>query len=113
MKSDSLANAKYLRKNQTDAERKIWRNIRNRQLGDFKFKRQYPMGPYILDFVCIDRKLVVEIDGGQHMERREKDRKRTQYLESRGYRVIRFWNDQALKETPAVLESILECLNKE
>ena len=113
MKSDSLSNAKRLRKNQTDAERKIWQNIRNRQLGDFKFKRQYPVGPYILDFVCIDKKLVVEIDGGQHMERQEKDRERTRYLEVKGYRVIRFWNDQVVKETPAVLESILEYLNKE
>jgi adenine-specific DNA-methyltransferase len=89
----------------TDAERLMWRALRSRQLGGFKFRRQATIGPYIPDFVCIDAGLVVEIDGGQHDE--VADRTRTSFLEQRGFRVLRFWNNDVLENCEAVLETIL------
>ena len=76
----------------------------------FKFKRQYPVGPYIVDFVCLEKKLVIELDGGQHAFSLMTDVKRTRYLETKGYRVMRFWNNQVLQETEAVLSVILEVM---
>jgi very-short-patch-repair endonuclease len=72
-----------------------------------KFRRQYRIGPYIVDFCCLERGLVIELDGGQHSEQMEADRKRTTYIPSRGFRMLRFWNDRVLKETYAVLDQIL------
>jgi very-short-patch-repair endonuclease len=89
----------------------LWSALKNRQLGNFKFRRQSPVGKYVADFICHEKRLIVEVDGGQHMETSEKDNDRTAWLPSQGYRVIRFWNDQALKETEAVLEEILRFLN--
>jgi len=80
--------------------------LRNRQLGDLKFRRQATIGLYIADFVCIEAKLVVELDGGQHLE--ELDRKRTHFLEQRGFTVLRFWNNDALENVEGVLETILK-----
>ena len=98
--------ARSLRRQMTDAESILWYHLRDRRLGGFKFRRQLVIGPYIVDFACIEAMLIIEADGGHHGEQRDSDRVRTQYLESFGYRVLRFWNDQILKETPAVLECI-------
>ena len=90
----------------TDAERALWTRLRNRQLTSLKFRRQVPIGPYIVDFVCFEEKLVIEIDGGQHAENTEADLIRTQWLENEGYRVIRFWNNEVLGNTVGVLRAI-------
>ncbi len=103
--------ARTLRRNQTDAERKLWSRIRNRQLLGFKFRRQFPIAPYIVDFVCAEARLIVELDGSQHRTAQEYDRKRSEYLMQCGYRVIRFWDNDALLATDAVLEKILEELS--
>jgi len=113
MKSASKSSARKLRSNATDAELKLWSVLRNRELGNFKFRRQAPVGNYIVDFICIEKGLIVEVDGGQHMDASMIDDRRTVWLQSHGYRVIRFWNDQVLKETDAILEEILRFLNQE
>ena len=100
-----------LRRNQTDAETLLWRHLRNRQLGGFKFRRQHSFPPYIVDFVCIEKRLVVELDGDQHTRAVEADERRTKFLEQKGFRVIRFWNNELLGNTEGVLERILELLN--
>ena len=102
--------ARGLRKNLTDAERLLWRFLRNRQLGGWKFRRQHAIGPFISDFVCIERKLIIEVDGGQHAFTIEEDTKRSDYLGNKGYQVLRFWNNQVLQETDAVLDVILAAL---
>jgi very-short-patch-repair endonuclease len=106
MRASSLGRARQLRRNQTKAELELWMRLRGRQLGA-KFRRQDRIGPYIVDFCCLERRLVIELDGGQHSEQMEADRKRTTYITSRGFRVLRFWNDRVLKETYAVLDQIL------
>lgn len=103
--------AKKLRKTMTDAERLLWQNLRNRELGGYKFRRQRPIGPYIVDFVCLEKKLVVEVDGGQHAGQVELDTKRSGYLKEKGYQVLRFWNNEVLKEIESVLTVILLSLD--
>ena len=98
--------ARRLRKEQTDAERKLWFALRNRQLSSFKFRRQHEMGPYIADFCCPQRKLVVELDGSQHAEQALKDQKRTLDINQMGYQVLRFWDHEVLQELDTVLEAI-------
>ena len=95
-----------MRKRQTDAERLIWSKLRDRQLAGYKFRRQELLGHYIADFVCFEAKLVVELDGGQHGEQLEYDAERSNYLNRVGFRVARFWNNEVLKESEAVLECI-------
>ncbi len=107
---NTKAIARQLRRQSTDAERKLWSTLRNRQLAGYKFRRQVPMGNYIVDFVCFEKKLVVEVDGGQHQEQAEYDHVRTQWLQSAGFRVMRFWNNQVLTETDGVLQAILTTL---
>lgn len=80
----------------TDAERLPWRHLRQRQVAGQKFRRQHPMGNYIVDFACLEASLIVEVDGGQHADRQEYDRERTAWLEGRGFRVLRFWNNEVL-----------------
>lgn len=94
----------------TDAEQRIWRHLRLRQIDGHKFRRQHPIGHYIADFVCIERKLIVEVDGGQHADQLEYDAARTASLESNGYRVLRFWNNDVLGNIEGVLTQILEAL---
>ena len=91
----------------TDAERLLWQHLRNRQLGGWKFRRQCPIGPFIVDFVCPEKKVIVEVDGGQHAETVVEDAERSKYLTEQGYRIVRFWNNEVLKELEAVLETIL------
>ena len=102
--------ARNLRKKQTEAETCLWRHLRNRGLKGHKFRRQHPVGPYIADFACPQKGLIVELDGGQHAFQHDNDAERTAYLRSRGFQVLRFWNNQVLKETAAVLEVILSVL---
>lgn len=102
--------ARILRRNQTDVERRLWRLLRDRRLEGFKFRRQQSIGPYFADFACIDKRLVVEADGGQHSDRAGYDRARTHYLESCGYRVMGFWNHEVILAEEAVLEEILRML---
>ncbi len=83
--------ARELRRNMTDAEKRLWRELRLRQFDAHKFRRQFPLGPYIVDFVCLDARLVIEVDGGQHLDSPE-DRRRDAWLATQGFRVLRFWN---------------------
>jgi very-short-patch-repair endonuclease len=99
-----------LRANGTDSERRLWSKLRRRQLDGFRFRRQAPIGPFIVDFVCLERHIVIELDGGQHAEQEAADTKRMQWLEQEGYRVIRFWNDDVLKNSGGVVAEILELL---
>jgi len=99
--------ARTLRKRPTDAERALWRQVRYRQIDGCKFRRQHPIGPYIVDFVCLERNVIVEVDGGQHAVHVEQDTERTAWLESVGYRVIRFWDHEVLTELESVKEAIL------
>jgi very-short-patch-repair endonuclease len=104
--------AQQLRNNATDAERRLWGHLRLRQLQGFKFSRQMPVGPYICDFICRERMLVVEADGGQHAES-ARDAARTVYLERKGYRVLRFWNNDILENIEGVLQGILATLGEQ
>lgn len=103
---DLLDSARELRRDATDAEKLFWRYLRNRQLAGFKFRRQVPKGNYIVDVLCEELRLVVELDGGQPSEAVAYDQRRTQYLEKSGYRVIRFWNHDVLQRTDSVLEAL-------
>jgi very-short-patch-repair endonuclease len=98
--------AQALRKNPTDAERKLWAHLRLRQLGRYKFRRQHPLGPYIVDFICIEKKLIIEVDGGQHDDNKFYDSKRDNWLENKGFRVLRFWNNEVLTYIENVKEVI-------
>ena len=100
--------ARNLRTNQTDAERLLWRHLRNRNICGHKFRRQQIVDPYIVDFVCPEKRLIVELDGGQHAERQSEDAARTEFLEHQGFRVMRFWNNEVLTNIEGVLYSI-EC----
>ena len=102
--------AKALRQRMTDAERLLWRHLRNRELGGWKFRRQYQVGPFIVDFICVEKNVVIEVDGGQHAENEVLDLQRSAYLNKMGYRVLRFWNNDVLQETEAVLTAIFAIL---
>ena len=95
-----------LRNAPTDAERSLWQRLKNRQLESCKFRRQHPYGDYVLDFVCLERGLVVELDGGQHMDAIAYDERRTLFLEGAQFRVLRFWNNEVFAELDGVLEVI-------
>jgi very-short-patch-repair endonuclease len=101
---DLTANARALRTRMTAAERLLWRKLRQQSLG-CAFRRQAPLGPYIVDFVCFERKLVLEVDGGQHLES-VGDKIRDHWLEAEGFRVLRFWNHEVLNDVEAVLAAI-------
>ena len=101
-------NARSLRKNQTDAEHCLWQKLRNRQVLNLKFRRQVPVDHYIADFVCQDLMLIIELDGSQHMEQAEYDKQRTAFLEKRGFRVVRFWDNEVLNNGEGVLERIIQ-----
>jgi len=90
----------------SDAEQALWNLLRGRQICGLKFRRQHPFGDYILDFVCLEKKLVIEVDGGQHGQQAGYDENRTQELQAAGFRVVRFWNNEVLKEIEAVREKI-------
>ncbi len=102
----STKRQRTLRANMTDAELALWKVLRGRQFSGYKFRRQHPFGDYILDFVCLENKLIIEVDGGQHCSRSEYDEIRTRQLQSAGFHVIRFWNNEVFLEFEAVKEKI-------
>jgi very-short-patch-repair endonuclease len=106
----SVERARELRQRSTDSERRLWHWLRDRQIDGVKFRRQVPIGVYVVDFVAADRRLVVEIDGGQHADQQEYDRRRTAWLEAQGYQVIRFWSNEVLSNTEGVIEAISTAL---
>src|SRR5690242_7998633 len=101
------ARAKLLRNHSTDAENKLWFHLRNRNLANLKFRRQVIVGRYIADFLCHEIGLIIEVDGGQHIEQLTYDKKRKLYLNQQGFKVLRFWNNQILEEIEEVLNEIL------
>jgi very-short-patch-repair endonuclease len=107
-----IVRSRELRKNSTDAEQLLWRLLRNRQLAGAKFRRQYPVGKFILDFYCVDHRLAIELDGGQHSHPKNKaaDIGRTKILAAKGITVLRFWNNEILANTEGVLEVIWKTL---
>ncbi len=107
----ATSRAKSLRTAQTDAERKLWSILRAGRLNGAKFRRQVPIGRYIADFACPAAKLIVELDGGQHADQVAYDNERTAFLESQGYRVLRFWNNDALTNIEGVGETIAGALS--
>jgi very-short-patch-repair endonuclease len=101
--------ARRLRRNATDAELKLWYHLRSRRLADCKFVRQEPIGPYVVDFICRERRLIIEVDGGQHAID-PRDKGRDAFLLSQGYRVLRLWNNDVLANAKGVLETIADAL---
>ncbi len=106
----SNARARELRREQTKAEQKLWRLLRDRQLEGAKFRRQMPIGPYITDFACPIARLVIELDGGQHADQQAHDEARTRILVTQGYRVLRFWNNEVMENLEGVAEAIRAAL---
>ncbi|MDQ7018842.1 MAG: endonuclease domain-containing protein [Robiginitomaculum sp.] len=104
--------ARNLRHNQTEAEQHLWQHVRSRRLSGYKFRRQVPIGTYIVDFVCEDAKLIIELDGGQHDDNKQADDIRTKNLEDFGYHVIRFWNNAVLENMDGVLMVLLQALER-
>ena len=104
--------ARELRLNSTDAERRLWQALRDRQLEGYKFRRQRPIGPFIADFACIEHRLIVELDGSQHADS-SYDVIRTAWLQQHGWRVLRFWDNDVLLNTGGVAEAILTALQNE
>jgi very-short-patch-repair endonuclease len=102
--------ARKLRREQTDVERLLWFRLRKKQINGVKFRRQDPIGPYIVDFVTYDKNVIIELDGGQHNddEHKKRDSVRTDYLRQKGYIVLRFWNNEILENLDGVLEKIHE-----
>ena len=103
--SDTLAFARHLRRNQTDAEWRLWYHLRGRRLLGLRFRRQHPIGPYFADFACLELQLVIELNGGQHNDPRSlyHDGVRSDVLAGFGYEVLRFWDNDVLHDAPAVL----------
>jgi very-short-patch-repair endonuclease len=104
--------ARQLRRDQTDAEKRLWARLRSRQLNGFKFRRQFVIGPFITDFCCFEQRLVVELDGGQHASKTATDETRSAFLCSRGYRVLRFWDNEVFENIDAVLQRVAQVLGE-
>jgi very-short-patch-repair endonuclease len=104
--------ARELRKNMTDTERLLWSKLRGKQFGGFKFRKQAPIGKFIVDFGCFDRKVVVELDGGQHAVSVEDDKKRSEWLKSQEFQVLRFWNHEFIEDSDMVMEAIWLALQR-
>lgn len=109
-KSGATDRARELRHNDTEAEYRLWANLRNRRLNGHKFSRQIPLGPYIVDFICREKNLIIELDGSQHADSTH-DIIRTQWLNANGYSVLRFWNTAVLQERRSVLDTIVAALD--
>ncbi len=103
---DPVFRARGLRKQSTEAEKLLWNHLRRHQLAGFQFRRQEPIGKYITDFVCYQRRLIIELDGGQHQDQADYDAEHTRWLVSRGFDVIRFWNEEVLGNIDGVLDKI-------
>ncbi|VXC64888.1 conserved hypothetical protein [Enterobacterales bacterium 8AC] len=105
-----LSTARRLRSSMTEAEKTLWLQLRDRRFTGFKFRRQCPIGPYFADFLCWQARLIIELDGGQHVEQVVYDRQRTRFLEQQGFTVIRFWNDEIFQNWEGVAQIILQHL---
>ena len=105
-----VGTAKHLRRRMTDVEQKLWRHLRDRRFEGTKFRRQYPIGKYIVDFICADKMLIIELDGGQHADNPD-DKIRDHWLKSQGYRILRFWNNDMLQNKEGVLHTIKAALD--
>jgi very-short-patch-repair endonuclease len=104
--------AKNLRKTSTFAERLLWRHLRAKQVEGYKFRKQEPIGNYVVDFVCYEKRIIIEVDGSQHQIKTDKDRIRDEWLKKQGFRVLRFWNNEVLRNTEGVYQVIKEsCLS--
>ncbi len=103
-------NARRLRKQMTDAERSLWHLLRRKQIDGHRFRKQVPIGRYIVDFACLDARLIIEADGGQHADAADADTERDAWLRSQNFRVLRFWNNDVLKNPEGVMEVIPEAL---
>ncbi len=104
--------ARTLRRNMTEAETMLWSKLRDRQVEGLKFRRQHAIGPFIADFVCLERRLVVEVDGGQHAEVAERDEARSAIIAEHGFRVVRFWNSEVMANTRGVIDEIADALRE-
>ena len=111
--TNNTSTARRLRRDQTDAERILWFRLRGRRLASWKFKRQVPIDRFIVDFVCADAKLIIELDGGQHADRTPQDEERTRTLEAMGYPVLRYWNNDVMRNLEGVLETIPSTLSQQ
>lgn len=105
--------ARSFRKNMTDAEQRIWYFLRDRRLNGYKFVREQVIGSFIVDFVCRSKKLIIELDGGQHIENADYDKKRSEFLQKKGYKILRIWNDEVFVNIDGILEAILNLLEEE
>lgn len=108
MQKSATEKARELRQKSTDAERLLWKHLRAKRLDGLKFRRQEPIGDYIVDFVSFDKRVVVELDGSQHVVRKAEDDQRTRWLSDQGFKVLRFWNNEVLKSIEGVLKVIQE-----
>ena len=107
-----FARAKELSRNPTPAEEKLWPHLRTHRMGDVHFRRQHAIGNYIVDFCAARKKLIIELDGSHHIEQQEYDLERTKFLNSKGYKVLRFWNNDIMNNMDAVLMKIWQELEK-
>ena len=107
----SIGLARKLRQTSTIPEVKLWQHLRNRRFNGLKFRRQYPVGRYVVDFVCLSHKLIIELDGGQHGEQIAYDEKRTEYLQHFGFKVLRVWNSDVFLRFDDVLEQMRQCVD--
>ncbi|MGI6595714.1 MAG: DUF559 domain-containing protein [Elusimicrobia bacterium] len=110
-REDLKNRAQKLRKQSTDTEKFLWKHLRNKQITGIKFRRQQPVGKYIVDFISCEMKIIIEVDGGQHTINRAKDIKRDRYLNKEGYKVLRFWDNEVLTNIEGVIEVIMRHLS--
>jgi very-short-patch-repair endonuclease len=108
-----IGRAKELHRNMSPAEAKLWKHLRAHRMGNVHFRNQHAVGNYVVDFCAPRKKLIIELDGSQHLEQKEYDEERTRYLEVRGYRVLRFWNNDVLNKIDDVLKVIWSVLREE
>lgn len=108
----TFAHSYELRHHQTEAETKLWQTLRSHRLENIHFRRQHAIGAYIVDFCAPRQKLIIEVDGGQHASQQKYDIERTEFFESRGYRVLRFWNHEVMENLDGVVRMIMEALEK-
>ena len=109
---NSIEFARLLRKISSDAEQRFWLHVRDRRLAGYKFRRQVPIGPYVVDFFCESAGLIVELDGGQHAEQRRYDERRDAFLREQGYSVLRIWNNDVMENMDGVLSVVLREISK-
>jgi very-short-patch-repair endonuclease len=112
MSKITTQHAKSLRQRSTDAERFLWRYLRAKRFTSLKFRRQQPVGPYIVDFICFEKRIIIELDGGQHSDQVNRDKIRDSWLKDQGYQVLRFWNNDVLTNIHGVLHIIMTVCSK-